>query len=152
MSELQDIFVNINKGSNADSEIVCTLLQHLQGYHFAGSLDIPNDDQAVIYYSKKNCERCHDVLTVGKMDETQIKIHESSADADMKEKEELDAIASRGGLLKPSDLVYVTCAFAWSLYYETKKNQQALDFYCCRRILEVSLQTSSCIYSRKITV
>ena len=112
--------MNINKGSNAGSEVVCTLLEHLQGYHFTASLDIPNDDQAVVYYvacaivrsiikklsSKKNCERHHDLLTVGKMDETQIRIHEASSDADMKEKEEL---VYRRGLLKPSDLVYVTC-------------------------------------------
>ena len=48
MSDLQDIFVNINKGSNADSEVVCALLEHLQGYHFTASLDIPKNDQAVI--------------------------------------------------------------------------------------------------------
>ena len=48
MSDLREYFVNINKGSNADLEVVCTLLEHLQGYHFTASLDIPNDDQAVI--------------------------------------------------------------------------------------------------------
>ena len=52
MSDLQDIFVNISRGSNADSEVVLEhLLEHLQDYHFTASLDIPNDDQAVIYYA-----------------------------------------------------------------------------------------------------
>ena len=62
------------------------------------------------------------------MDETPIKIHEDSSDVDMKEMEELVAIDSRGDLLEPSDLGYVSCVNAWSLYHETKKNQQAFDF------------------------
>ena len=41
--------VNINRGSNADSEVVCTLLEHLHGYHFTASLDIPNDDHHYFY-------------------------------------------------------------------------------------------------------
>ena len=85
VSDLQDIFVNINRGSNADSEVVCTLLEHFQGYHFTASLDIPNDGQAVIYYVA--CAIVRSIIKKLSSEKTQIRIHEVSSDADMKEKE-----------------------------------------------------------------
>ena len=55
----------------------------------------------------------------------------------MKEKEELVANASRGGLLKPSDLVCVTCVHAWSLYHEKPASV---------RFFIVVVESSKCLF------
>ena len=62
------------------------------------------------------------------MNETEITIYECSSDYEKVAKEEFVALVSRGGLLKSSDLVYVTCTRAWLLYQKIKANEESFNF------------------------
>ena len=59
------------------------------------------------------------------MDENEIKFkfHETSSDENVNEKVKFISIVSRGGLLKPSDLVYITCIHVWT--YHNKERKEA---------------------------
>ena len=61
------------------------------------------------------------------MDENEIKFHETSSDENVNEKVEFISIVSRGSLLKPSDLVYITCIHVRILYHHIKARKEAFD-------------------------
>ena len=50
---------------------------------------------------------CEELLSSGKMDTATIQFDNIDA------KQELTAYVSRGGLMKPSDVVYITCTLAY---------------------------------------
>ena len=140
MSDLKDIFAT-TEGSDNHTEEVTSLLELIPDFHFSESLNVPSEDQAINYYvagaivrsvikkqsNKKSCEQCRSLLTSGRMDENEIKFHETLSDENVNEKVEFISIVSRGGLLKPSDLVYITCIHVWTLYHHIKERKEAFD-------------------------
>ena len=142
MSDLKDIMLNNNDSSDKYTAEITYLSVMTSDFYFSESLVVPNDDQAIIYYvagaivrslikklsNKNNCEPCQSLLTCGKMNEAEIMIYECSSDHEKQAKEEFVALVSRGGLLKPSDLVYVTCTHAWLLYQKIKENEESFNF------------------------
>ena len=67
-------------------------------------------------------------VSCGKMNEAEIMIYDCSSDHEKEAKEEFVALVSRGGLLKPSDLVYVTCTHAWQIYHKIKESEESFNF------------------------
>ena len=71
MSDLKDTFAT-TEGSDNHTEVVTSLLELVPDFHFSESLDVPSEDQAIIYYvagaivrpvikkqsNKKSCEQC----------------------------------------------------------------------------------------------
>ena len=76
---------------------------------------------------KKNCDKCRSLLSGGIFGEGEVTIHENLTDEISREKEEFVSLVTRGGLLKPSDLVYVTCVHAWSLYHSIKDSNDVFN-------------------------
>ena len=61
--------------------------------------------------------------------EGEVTIHENLMDEISWEKEEFVSLVTRGGLLKPSDLVYMTCDHDWSLYHRIKDSNDAFNLH-----------------------
>ena len=70
---------------------------------------------------KVKCEQCTELLSAGNMDKSSVII--DSADT----RQEFLAQISRGGLLKPSDVVYITCMHAFVLYNTIKMNSESFS-------------------------
>ena len=76
MSDLKGIFAT-TEGSDNHTEEVTSLLELIPDFHFSESLDVPSEDQAIIYYvagaivrsvitkqsNKKSYEQCRSLLT-----------------------------------------------------------------------------------------
>ena len=122
MNEIYDIFQSSNDAVNtAIMQSVNLISQKVSGFDFDSKLMVSLSDEAVIFYTsgaivtdllKRNkCESCIKMLTNNK---ESLKI--LSEDVLKPEHERYLALCNRGGLIKPSDLVFVTCIHAWSLY------------------------------------
>ena len=62
---------------------------------------------------------CEELLSSGKMDTATIQFDKIDA------KQEFTAYVSRGGLMKPSDVVYITCTLAYAAYKSIKNCDEA---------------------------
>ena len=132
MSQIKDIFENVENfdslesHANALSEMLNFRLENIQ-FH----IDVNSEDQSIIYYvagaisrsiiKKIKCEKCTELLSGGKMEEHSVAFEL----ADMRQ--EFMAQISRGGLLKPSDVVYITCIHAFALYNAIKNNSESFS-------------------------
>ena len=69
-----------------------------------------------------------ELLSAGRMDATEITFGDAMNPEDLTAKEEFIARISRGGLLKPSDAVYVVCLHAYTAYDAVKSNIDAFNY------------------------
>ena len=65
---------------------------------------------------------CEELLSSGKMDTATIQFDKIDA------KQEFTGYVSRGGLMKPSDVVYSTCTLAYAAYKSIKNCDEAYQF------------------------
>ena len=142
MSDLKNIFAATDNSTTSDSltDELTAVSQLIPEYSLSESLVVAPEDQAIIYYvagaivrsilkkfTKKSCDKCCSLLSGGIFGEGEVTIHENLTDEISREKEEFVSLVTRGGLLKPSDLVYVTCVHAWSLYHSIKDSNDAFN-------------------------
>ena len=96
------------------------------------------DIQSITYYVAgaiarsllKNikCECCPEFLSAGQMETKDITFEDCLTEEEITAKEEFIARVSRGGLLKPSDAVYVACLHAYATYDAVKSNEDAFNY------------------------
>ena len=65
---------------------------------------------------------CEELLHLGKMDTATIQFNKIDA------KQEFTAYVSRGGLMKPSDVVYITYTLRYTAYKSIKNCDEAYQF------------------------
>ena len=91
-------------------------------YHFTDSVSKLHNTQ--IYLSNINCEDCRYLVTSGLMEKSSLNLAKShDTEEEIAIRQDFLSLVSRGGLKKPSDLLYVTIVHAWSLYMYIKTNQ-----------------------------
>ena len=133
MKDVQDIFDADNDSGQTDtdasalSDHVSVRLENIQVH-----IEIHSEDQSLIYdaagsisraiLKKTKCEMCTELLSAGKMEVQSINF--DCIDA----RQEFIADVSRGGLLKPSDVVYITCMHAFVISKSIKNNYDAFNF------------------------
>ena len=100
------------------------ILQETDDFSFnVGS--ISSQDGATLYYTAgafarsllkwTKCVGCKDLVSAGKEELTIDTIDTTEFDT-LPEEQKYIVLANRGGLMKPSNLLYVICEHAWSLY------------------------------------
>ena len=74
------------------------------------------------------CYQCAELLTSGKMSTKNINFENVSSQKDIASKEEFISSISRGGLIKPSDVMYIACIHGYTLYKKIRENNDAFNF------------------------
>ena len=94
-------------------------------------------DQAIVYSlsgyaakniikNVKNCTGCIDLLSPGKASLTPVfDTDEENNENEIEAKEEFLRLITRGGLIKPSDALFVACCHSWSLYQSIVNNDNS---------------------------
>ena len=123
ISEIKDIFKDTCDGQEHDIELSSnTILEDMSNFNFESKLMISSSDEAIIFYTagaivrsllrNNKFEACTGMLSHNK--ETII-IGDNEENI-VPEEQQYISLINRGGLIKPSDIVYVSCMHAWSLY------------------------------------
>ena len=121
MNEIQDIFSRCNEATfTAMKRSGEELMNQMGDFDFRNKFNISDSDEAIIFYTagfivrgllkRTKCTSCTKILSCNN-EPLQIRFA-----TDVPPKEEFLTLCSRGGRIKPSDLVQVTCDHAWSLY------------------------------------
>ena len=122
MDEVRDIFQQSNDAvAVKTTQMVNSLVQKLSVFDFFSKFMMSDSDKATIFYTsgaivrgflrRNKCESCIKMLT--KNEESLTILPDEILDP---EHEKYVDLCNRGGLIKPSDLVYMTALHAWSLY------------------------------------
>ena len=94
-------------------------------------------DQAIVYSlsgyaakniikNVKNCTGCIDLLSPGKASLTPVfDTDEENNENEIEAKEEFLRLITRGGLIKPSDALFVACCHSWLLYQNIVNNDNS---------------------------
>ena len=136
LKNIQAIFEESNNTTVLRND-VSNLVDAIPENCFDQSLD--DADQAIVYslsgYAAKNiiksvqsCQDCINLLSPGKaamnpVFESRVESNEDEIEA----KEEFLRLITRGGLIKPSDALFIVCCHSWLLYHkiinsDTSKN------------------------------
>ena len=133
MSEVKEIFSSTTTGETIKSEAdFLTDNLNIQMENIQFHKEIQQEDQSIIYYvagaivrivlKKTKCEKCREFLCAGNMPLNSEHIQDNEV------RKEFTAQMSRGGLLKPSDIVYITCIHAYFYFRSIKNNSEVHDF------------------------
>ena len=130
-SDIKEIFKSSEVEKAQDKQTKCEgdmLLDEISEYEFQNLDLISDDDKATMKYTAgriarslaegSKCEDCKSFFKVIQPDDDE----KPSDTTD----EYLD-IANRGGLTKPSDVVFMACVHAWALYVTISENGEALN-------------------------
>jgi hypothetical protein len=125
VSEIKEIFKNSNEGEKVELEICINgILDEIRDFSFENNFSLSNADEATLYYTagsiarsllkRIKCSGCKELVSAGK---EQLSVDMDASEFDtLPEERQYIALANRGGLLRPSNLLYITCQHAWSLY------------------------------------
>ena len=120
MSEVKEIFSSTTTGETIKSEAdFLTDNLNIQMENIQFHKEIQQEEQSIIYYvagaivrivlKKTKCEKCREFLCAGNMPLNSEHIQDNEV------RKEFTAQMSRGGLLKPSDIVCHSCIFLFSV-------------------------------------
>ena len=126
MAEIKEIFVDAsNKQSLQKKEEIKSFLSEFDDFWFTDDSMLSDADKSIIYYVAgyiaksviSECEQCNEVVSPGKVPLTISIESASEEDVSMIEaKEEFIAAVSRGGLMKPSNYLYMAAVNATVMY------------------------------------
>ena len=141
MKQIKGIFqVTSEADKNKLSGEVTTLLLSLSDTRFNEHLLVESSDQAFLYYyaghisrsllksMPNTCFACKDLLT-SRFAENEIESKDADCYDNTSAKDEFISIVTRGRLLKPSDIVYITSVHVWAMYCHIR------DDDVCKNIL-----------------
>ena len=147
MSEIKEIFADaeekVSKEAAGEIEI---LLEHLEGFNF--ETDVSEERRSSVYYyagyasrgllhrRRIKCKDCVEMIAQGN------EFDEKSTD------EEFCALASRGGLCHASDIMFMTCLHAFTLWCHIKEQSET---YACLMSSHNPRNTFSACFVRKMT-
>ena len=114
-----------------DENDTTNLMHEITDISFEEDTSISDSEQAIVYYvagyiarslrKPIKCNACCFLLSPG--ESIQISFEDGSiSKKEIEAKEEFLALMSRGGLLKPSDILYITCVHASQLFDVLQKN------------------------------
>ena len=114
-----------------DENDTTNLMHEITDISFEEDTSISDSEQAIVYYvagyitrslrKPIKCNACCFLLSPG--ESIQISFEDGSiSKKEIEAKEEFLALMSRGGLLKPSDILYITCIHASQLFNVLQKN------------------------------
>ena len=123
ISEIKDIFKDSCDAQEHDIVLSSnTILEDMSNFNFESKLMISSSDEAIIFYTagvivrsllrNNKCEACTGMLSHNK--ETII-IGDNEENI-VPEEQQYISLINRGVHIKPSDIVYVSCMYVWSLY------------------------------------
>ena len=125
MKDVQVIFDAVNNSGQTDTD-ESALSEHgsVRSENIQVHIETHSEDRSIIYYvagsiarailKKTKCEMCTELLSAAKMEVQSINF--DCIDA----RQEFISDVSRDGLLKPSDVVYITCMHAFVIYKSIK--------------------------------
>ena len=135
MSDIKDIFNDEDKAKKDQAEIEShssLLLEEINDYKFENLESISESDRNTIFYTsgyigksilkQVKCCNCKDFLTT--VDDPNKITEEIEEEGDAAEYLE---IANRGGLTKPSDVVYMACVHAWAFYSRIAESESSFQ-------------------------
>jgi hypothetical protein len=134
MNEVKDIFKSCNDATmESIKKAGDELLIKVGSFDFELDFNLEKDDEATIFYTagaivrgllrRTKCTACATLLSE-KKESLQIQV----ADPVKGEKMEFLALCNRGGLIKPSDIVQISCVHAWSLYAYLMKDSTLAQY------------------------
>ena len=123
LSNIKDIFENENT-EDLDSSVML-MLENIENFSFEEPLK--DEDQSIVYAlsgfiakklikHKSNCQDCSDFLSPGKVP-FQLEFEDGLCSPDeVNTKEEFIRDITKGGLIKPSDALYILCTHSHMMY------------------------------------
>ena len=137
-SDIKEIFKSSEVEKAEEKQIKCEgdmLLDEISEYEFQNLHLISDEDKATMKYTAgyiarslakgSKCEDCKIFFKAIEPDQSPEIPDEDEKPSDNSD-EYLD-IANRGGLTKPSDVVFMACVHAWALYVTVSENGEAFD-------------------------
>jgi hypothetical protein len=123
MPDIKEIFKEVETARDVDDDRVTQILVEMLDFNFTAENSFTTStDEMIVFYtagavvrglkSKTKCASCCDMLARGKM----MSMEDDEAIENESEREKLVDMVNRGGLHKPTDLMYMTCIHAWNLY------------------------------------
>ena len=123
MSSIKDIFNESNQAKVAEI-VFCTsrLLDEITDYKFKDTMQVPPSDQAIVFYTAgyigrsimKNV-KCKDCIKMLSADCHLIASDFEGETENVNSEQEYLNLINRGGLTKPSDILFMRCIHAWTL-------------------------------------
>ena len=133
--EIKDVFSESeNCRSLRQQEEIKSFLGELESFELTDDSVLKDGEKSILFYiagyiskclAKENCSDCNELFTPGKVS-IQISFDDSDNQDDppLEAKEEFVNAVSRGGLRRPSDIMYVSCVHASSLNRYIFKNEE----------------------------
>ena len=125
MDSIKEIFHEQNARTDVDVDL---LMEEIDGFEFNNSFSINHDnaDQAISYYiagyivkcimKSTSCETCHKIVSDGKeLIQPQFESHIDTQEKTETKHEFIRAV-THGGLIRPSDAMYITTIHASGLF------------------------------------
>ena len=134
LKNIQKLFKDNDNGALLVND-VCKLVDSIPENCFEQLL--ADADQAIVYSlsgyaakniikNVKNCTGCIDLLSPGKALLTPVfDTDKENNENEIEAKEEFLRLITRGGLIKPSDALFVACCHSWSLYQSIVNNDNS---------------------------
>ena len=141
MSSIKDIFNESNQPKEAEIAF-CTsrLLDEITDYKFEDTMQVPPSDQAIAFYTAgyigrsimKNV-KCKDCIKMLSADCHLIASDFEGETENVNSEQQYLNLINRGGLTKPSDILFMTCIHAWTLYSHIQASADAYQtlMACC---------------------
>ena len=127
MPDIKEIFKEIV--TDIDDDRVTEILVEMLDFSFTVSLTTSTDEMIVFYTagavvrglkSNLKCPSCCDMLARGEL----IAMEDDETIENESEREKLVDMVNRGGLHKPTDLMFMTCIHAWNLYKHMQNDEK----------------------------
>ena len=121
MNEVKEIFQSSDDARTREINIaVDDILRKISEFDFEFKFMVDSSDEATVYYTagaivrcllrQKKCSSC---IKLNNNETINIKITDRIVESDERQ---FLSLCNRGGLTKPSDLVFIACVHSWSLY------------------------------------
>lgn len=133
-NDIKSMFQAINDQDQVQIGLDAIYLEEL--VNFIPSEELATEDSSILYYvggylarsmhKRVNCESCKDLIRDGKA--TLLPAFEENGMAMTEEKERFVKQVTRGGLSKPTDLVFMVCVHIRSFFESIMKNVESKTF------------------------
>ena len=135
MSEIGQIFENVsNNSKEIINEEANYLLEELASHKFAEYIILPGSEESIVYYvagytgrsliKSMKCISCDELVSTGKCNlVVNFEVDGNTNDLEKGAKDEILSLVNRGGLIKPSDLLFVTCVHAAAFFKYIKSKE-----------------------------
>ena len=143
MTQIKQIFdVDEEEVALEKAAEVKDFLEVIQDFTFEQKIMLAHNDKSVIHYyagyiarsilQKKNikCADCLQMVSNGKTLAPTIITDENDSDPDrdlLESSEQFTNLVSRGGLLHPSDILYLVCVHAWALWRDVRDDSTTMN-------------------------